>query len=139
MSTKDPGLPTPDAIDNRPKRVGKAFTLPQKIMELPTWTGSGFTSDDLTFVLVEPSVADEEEARKFAKGDPIKMAERLQDRVTVRIGKTEVRMNHGLLVRWKDAIGLKGRKIVEAKFLEYFQVSDDDMAEVDASGKDVVV
>lgn len=137
-TTADPGLPDPGANSGR-RRFARQYTLPASISAQPSWKGGGLPESHLTFVIAEPSTDDEEEARRFAKGDPIKMGDRLQDRCTIKIGEVDVRMNHVFLKAWKEAIGLKGRKLVEAKFLELFHVAAEDEAEMEATGKDVFV
>lgn len=140
MANQDPGLPSPEtASDPTKRRFARQYTLPQSIANLVSWKLSGLPNSDLTFIIAEPSTDDEEEARRFAKGDAIKMGDRLQDRCTIKIGTTDVKMNHAMLRGWKDAIGLKGRKLVEAKFIELFQVKPEDDEEMEASGKDVFV
>lgn len=135
---QDPGLPTPPRDTRKPRRA-RQFTLPRTVAESHEWRTSGQPSENLTFVIAEPSVDDEEEARRFAKGDMIKMADRLQDRCMLRIGGRDVNMNYAVLKDWKQAIGMTGRKLVEAKFLESFHISAEDEAEMEASGKEVFV
>jgi hypothetical protein len=134
----DPGLPG-DSIDNRKKRSAMQFTLPSSIAAQRSWRDSGLPEKDLTFVLAEATTDIEEAARKFGKGDFTKTAERIQDLCTIKIGGEYVGMNHARLTTWKDAIGPKGRKLIEAKWLENYQVSPEEAAEMDASGKEVTV
>jgi hypothetical protein len=136
----DPGLPgDPTGIDNRKKRCAMQFTLPSVIRDSPMWKRSGLPDKDLTFVLAEATTDDEEAARKFARNDQFKLVDRLQDLCTIQIGGEYVGMNHQRLTTWKDAIGPKGRKMVEAKWLENYQVSGEEAAALDASGKEVTV
>jgi hypothetical protein len=139
MRNQDPGLPGDIGIDNRKKRAAMQFTLPQSIAAQRCWKMSGLPEKDLTFVLAEATVADEEAARKFAKGDNVKMVERLQDLCTIMIGGEYVHMSHSRLTTWQDAIGVKGRKLVEGKWLENYQVTGEEAAELDATGKEVTV
>ncbi len=138
MSRHDPGLPG-DGIDNRKKRHATQFTLPRTIAESKSWKQSGLPDKDLKFTLAEATTADETEARRFARGDMLKMGDRLQDLCTIQIGGELVGMNQERLTRWKDAIGPKGRKLVEAKWLEVYQVTGEEVAEMDQSGEEVFV
>ena len=137
-TSRDPGLPG-DGIDNRKKRHAKQFTLPRSIAASSEWKTSALPEADLTFVLAEPTTADEENARKFAKGDPIKYSDRLLEICTIKIGNEMTHMNHARITGWQDAIGPKGRKLVEGKWMECYQVSAEEAAEMDATEKEVFV
>jgi hypothetical protein len=137
MRNQDPGLP--GDIDNLSARPAKQYTLPQSVMKAPGWIASGLSEADLTFTLAEPSVAMEASARKFGKGDEQRTAERLLDMCLTTIGGQKVMLSQKRIDAWKNAIGPKGRKMVDAKFLELYQVSEADAEEMDESGKDVMV
>lgn len=134
----DPGLPG-DSIDNRRKRHAMRFTLPAIIRNSKSWKESGLPDADLSFTLAEATTADETEARRFARGDQMKMADRLQDMCTIAIGDNLVQMNEKRLTKWKDAIGPKGRKLVEAKWVENYMVTAEELSEMEATAESVFV
>jgi hypothetical protein len=138
---QDPGLPAPSgtAVDNPTGRPAMQYTLPKRITQTVMWKQSGFTDDDLTFIMVEPSVHDEEESRKFGRGDQIKINLRLGHRCLYKIGKTVVNLNNDLITRWMEAIGYKGRALWDRKFAEMCLLTEEDDAEMSATGKSLTV
>jgi hypothetical protein len=143
MPAQDPGLPgdnaNANAIDNVKKRPGRRYMLPDTILEQHDWRASGLPDSDRYFAFIEPTVELEDQARNFAKGDSLKYGERLMDLCLRQIGDKPVGMNQKVLTRWKNAIGVKGRKLLDVKFGSMFIITTEELEALDATGEDVMV
>lgn len=134
----DPGLGLPSAstggVNTDPDRPHITYTLPEAHLGLSFGT-KGFKEADRTFKLVEVSPRQQDRAAKVANGNASILGRELMFSALWRVGDWKPQRDRDRLVDWWDAIGGKGRRLVEAAFLKMQSVEEADVENFLASGQ----
>jgi len=126
------GLPTPLATDK--SRPFLEYTLPADKLGLG-WPDSGFTDKDRAFRLVEITPRQQDQAAKIAGNNPSRLGRELMFAALWQVGDWKTRRERDRLDKWWEAIGSKGRRLVEAAFMAMQSVEDDEVDSFLASGR----
>lgn len=135
MSTHDPGLGLPSTgLATDKSRPFLEYTLPAAKLGLG-WPDSEFADSDRTFRLVEITPRQQDQAAKIAGNNPSKLGRELMFASLWEVGGWKTRRERDRLDRWWEAIGSKGRRLVEAAFMRMQSVEDDDIDSFLDSGR----
>jgi hypothetical protein len=99
------------------------------------WAEAGFSDEDATFRLIELTPMATERAIKLGGKNQAKASTELIYAAIWQVGGWKTRNKRKDLERWYDAIGGRGRKLVEAAFMALNSVEEDDVETFLASGK----
>jgi len=134
MDDQDPGLglpkTSPPSLADRPSVV---YQIPKQFVSRG-FTMAGFADEDRTFAIVEISPAQQDRAAKIADGNASVLGRELMFSSIVRVGSW-AGSKRERLTAWWDAIGPRGRKLVEAAFIALQSVEEADIETFLASGK----
>lgn len=130
----DLGLPNTSTTPTRTERPHVLYTLPETMVGLE-FGASGFTDSDRTFGMAEITPRQQDQAAKAANGNPSILSRELIFASLYKIGDWYPRDDRERLSKWWDAIGSKGRRLVEAAFLKMQSVEEADVENFLASGK----
>lgn len=141
-NSNDPGLGLgPDDQPNHAasmatdiERAHIEYTLPRSMVSR-FYERKGFTVEDLTFCMIEITPAQQDRAAKVAGQNPSVLSRELMFAAIWKVGSWKGRDNRQKLQQWWDAIGSKGRRLVEAAFMEMQSVEEADVESFLASGK----
>lgn len=128
------GLPTAAGLPTEKARPYLEYTLPADKLGL-AWPDSGFTDADRTFRLVEITPRQQDQAAKIAGNNPSKLGRELMFAALWDVGGWKTRRERDRLEKWWEAIGSKGRRLVEAAFMKMQSVEDDEVDSFLASGR----
>jgi hypothetical protein len=136
--SKDPGLGLSNSnlssLRTDVDRPHVEYTLPEnKISRF--FQQQGFEKEDLTFRMIEISPAQQDRAAKTANNNPSVLSRELLFASLWQVGSWSGRDNRDKLAKWWEAIGTKGRRYVEAAFMEMQSVEEADVESFLASGR----
>jgi len=138
MSRKDdPGLgitapPTHHTVADT-ERAHIEYIIPKKHVGL-SFFAEGFTDEDLVLRMTEITPAQQDRAAKVAANNSSILSRELMFASLWKVGGWTCRDNRAKLNQWWDAIG-RGRRLVEAAFLEMQTVEEGDVESFLASGR----
>jgi len=138
-NAQDPGLGLPTAgrsaaLPTERDRPFMEYTLPEAHLGLG-WGSSEFGDADRTFRLVEITPRQQDQAAKVAGNNPSALGRELMFHALWQVGDWKTRRERDRLNRWWDAIGSKGRRLVEAAFMRMQSVEEADVDSFLDSGK----
>lgn len=136
-SDTDLGLPKPGTANPTPttaERPHVLYTLPPNMVGLE-FAAKGFGDDDRTFAMAEVTPKQQDHAAKVANGNPSVLSRELIFASLYKVGNWRPRDDRERLAQWWDAIGSKGRRLVEAAFLKMQSVEEADVENFLASGR----
>jgi hypothetical protein len=110
------------------------YVLPEKMVSR-FFAAAGFTDGDRTFCMIEITPAQQDRAAKVAGQNPSVLSRELMFAALWKIGSWKGRDNRQRLQKWWDSIGSKGRRLVEAAFMEMQSVEEADVESFLASGQ----
>ncbi len=126
----DPGLGLPikagSPLQTELARPYISYTLPPKMVGL-RWDELGFTDADRAFKMTEISPGQQDRAAKLANGNGSILGKELMYSSLYRVGAWKPQSSRDRLDQWWDAIGSKGRRLVEAAFMKMQSVDEVDV------------
>lgn len=121
------GLPTrAGGIKTEADRPFIQYTLPENMVGL-RWTELGFTADDRVFKMSEITPRQQDKAAKLANGNNSVLGRELMFASLYRIGAWKPQRNRDRLTQWWEAVGSKGRRLIEAAFMKMQSVEETDV------------
>jgi len=142
MSDNDPGLGIPNrgaasGLITDKARPHIEYTLPASMVGI-AFSAEGFSDEDRTFKMIEITPRQQDHAAKVANNNPSILSRELLYAAIWKIGGWTTRDNREKLTKWWDAIGSKGRRLVEAAFMKMQSVEEADVENFLAAGKPAV-
>ena len=144
-SKHDPGLglPSTPVVPNLSTKTDldrphMKYTLPLKVFSKVgalAFEKAGFGEEDLTFCMIEIDPQQQDRAAKVANGNPSILGRELQFAALWKVGAWTCRDDRSRLNTWWTAIGTKGRRLVEAAFMEMQTVEETDVESFLSAGE----
>lgn len=129
----DLGLPN-STVKTDVERPFMEYTIPESMVGLG-WSSSGFSDGDRTFKMTEISPRQQDHAAKIAGQNASALGRELMFASLWIVGDWKTAKERAKLDRWWEAIGSKGRRLVEAAFMRQQSVEEVDVETFLSSGK----
>jgi hypothetical protein len=133
----DPGLGLPNTGGPLPtdkQRPHIEYTLPEDMVGIG-FKADGFVDRDRTFKMIEVSPRQQDHAAKVANGNGSILSRELMYASLWYVGDWPTGRSRERLAVWWEAIGAKGRRLVEGAFMQMQSVEETDVENFLASGK----
>jgi len=127
-------LGLPKQIKTESERPFIEYTIPESMVGLG-WGSSGFSEADRTFKMTEISPRQQDHAAKIAGQNASALGRELMFAAVWQVGEWKAARERAKLEAWWDAIGSKGRRLVEAAFMRMQSVEEVDVEMFLSSGK----